>query len=134
LVHRYILQELMKNHSKNELPTCTKILDVVNADNTLPELKRTTLWKVLKILGFKWERRSRKNVLIERQDIRSRKNVLIERQDIILWRRRYLNSIRKFRSEVKSEKLPTATWKKDALVNWLLSKGILCDNTQLKSG
>ncbi|KAK9674966.1 hypothetical protein QE152_g40742, partial [Popillia japonica] len=33
---------------------------------------------------------------------------------------------------VKSEKLPTATWKKDALVNWLLSKGILCDNTQLK--
>ncbi|KAK9753711.1 hypothetical protein QE152_g1831 [Popillia japonica] len=25
--------------------------------------------------------------------------MLIERQDIILWRRRYLNSIRKFRSE-----------------------------------
>ncbi|KAK9736520.1 hypothetical protein QE152_g12392 [Popillia japonica] len=147
LVHRYILQELMKNHSKsaaikltakqlgigertvwdivkeidsignpssppkkrsrttiyddldegqksairrhvhsfflrNELPTCTKILDVVNADDTLPELKRTTLWKVLKKLGFKWEKR------------------------------------------IKSEKLPTATWKKDALVNWLLSKGI----------
>ncbi|KAK9696142.1 PQ loop repeat [Popillia japonica] len=52
----------------------TKILDVVNADDTLPELKRTTLWKVLKKLGFKWEKRSRNNMLIERQDI-------------ILWRR-----------------------------------------------
>ncbi|KAK9674643.1 hypothetical protein QE152_g40961, partial [Popillia japonica] len=35
------------------------ILDVVNAEDTLPELKRTTLWKVLKKLGFKWEKRSR---------------------------------------------------------------------------
>ncbi|KAK9730089.1 hypothetical protein QE152_g15524 [Popillia japonica] len=33
-----------------------EILDVVNADDTLPELKRTTLWKVLKKLGFKWEK------------------------------------------------------------------------------
>ncbi|KAK9744896.1 hypothetical protein QE152_g7338 [Popillia japonica] len=162
LVHRYILQELMKNHSKsaaikltakqlgigertvwdivkeidsignpssppkkrsrttiyddldegqksairrhvhsfflrNELPTCTKILDVVNADDTLPELKRTTLWKVLKKLGFKWEKRSRNNMLIERQDI-------------ILWRRRYLNSIRKFRSEGRKIYYLYETW------------------------
>ncbi|GJQ80571.1 hypothetical protein Trydic_g19975 [Trypoxylus dichotomus] len=31
----------------NELPTCTKLLNVISADDNLPQLKRTTLlWRI----------------------------------------------------------------------------------------
>lgn len=70
---------------------------MVNADDTLPTLKRTTLWKILKKLGFKWMKRSRNSALMERQDI-------------VLWRRRYLTSIRKFRAEGRKVYYLDETW------------------------
>ncbi|GJQ65366.1 hypothetical protein Trydic_g7478 [Trypoxylus dichotomus] len=33
---------------------------------------------------------------------------------------------------VKAEKIPTTAWKKDALVNWIISKGNITDNSLLK--
>lgn len=88
------------NHPKtctflnNELATCTKIFSVnilkimLTWSNELIcrlmqmivcNLKRTTLWKVLKKLRFKWVERSRENVLMERQGI------VLWRHRVVIW-------------------------------------------------
>ncbi|KAK5647894.1 hypothetical protein RI129_002786 [Pyrocoelia pectoralis] len=67
---------------KNELPTLEKVLRAINDDDSLPDFKRTSLWRVLRKLGFKYQNRSRKTILIEKKEI-------------VLWRRKYLTSIKK---------------------------------------
>uniref|UniRef100_A0A1Y1MHX5 Uncharacterized protein n=1 Tax=Photinus pyralis TaxID=7054 RepID=A0A1Y1MHX5_PHOPY len=67
-------------------PTMNSILASVNDDNDLPNFKRTTLFNLLKDMGFEFKKVGRKSILIERDDI-------------IRWRHKYLRRIRKLREE-----------------------------------
>ncbi|KAL4717838.1 hypothetical protein ACJJTC_000987 [Scirpophaga incertulas] len=71
---------------RNEPPTISKILQVMNDDPEMPKISKDTLRKILKHLNFKFV-------------ARSRKSTLIDRNDIITWRQRYLRSICQFRRE-----------------------------------
>ncbi|KAL4714164.1 hypothetical protein ACJJTC_008518 [Scirpophaga incertulas] len=54
---------------RNEPPTITKILQVMNDDPEMPKISKDTLRKILKHLNFKFVARSRKSTLIDRNDI-----------------------------------------------------------------
>lgn len=82
---------------KGELPTVKKVLSDINEDDTLPNFKRTTFQKILKHLKFKY---------IKRQ----RNNALIDRDDIVLWRRKYLHKIKKYREENRRIFYMDETW------------------------
>jgi hypothetical protein len=62
------------------------LLAAVNNDLDVPDFKRTTLFVLLKELGFVYEKRGNKAIMIERDDI-------------ISWRHKYLVQIKKFRNE-----------------------------------
>lgn len=51
----------------------------------LPRISRTNLWRLFKKLDFIWERR--------------KNNLLVEKPEIILWRLRYLTTIKRMRRE-----------------------------------
>ncbi|XP_060880057.1 uncharacterized protein LOC132951981 [Metopolophium dirhodum] len=71
---------------RRELPTIDRILAEVNKDPALPKFKRTAFDNIIKNLDFvftKWKKHS----------------VLTESEDLIVWRRNYLNDIRKYREE-----------------------------------
>ncbi|XP_023312763.1 uncharacterized protein LOC111692866, partial [Anoplophora glabripennis] len=68
------LDEAMKNsirrivHSfffKNEIPTLDKILTEIKSRQDLPQMSRSSLYKFMKQINFKYLKRSRKSVLIE---------------------------------------------------------------------
>lgn len=80
-----------------ELPTLAKVLNAINEDNTLPNMKVTSLRKVLKSLDFKFTKRQRNSILTERSDL-------------ISWRRKYLTSIRRFREEGRPIYYLDETW------------------------
>jgi len=80
-----------------ELPTIAKVLTAINDDGTLPNMKETSLRKVLKSLNFKF---------IKRQRI----SILTERSDLVSWRRKYLISIRQFREEGRPIYYLDETW------------------------
>lgn len=82
---------------RNEIPTVDSVLREVNADNDLPKFKRTTFYKLLKKLNFKFEKRGRKSLLIDRDEI-------------TIWRRDYLKKIRAFRRENKKIYYLDETW------------------------
>lgn len=63
----------------------------------MPPLSRSSLYKVLKKLGFVYEKRGSKCTLIEKPGI-------------ILWRRRYLNKIRTFRRQGRPIFYLDETW------------------------
>jgi transposase len=54
---------------KNQPPTLNSILAAVNNDLDLPDFKRTTLYVLLKELGFVYEKRENKATMIEKDDI-----------------------------------------------------------------
>ncbi|XP_050064347.1 uncharacterized protein LOC126553236 [Aphis gossypii] len=80
-----------------ELPNLNKILSVVNEDDTLPDFALTTLWRLLKSMGFQFSKRGRNSALIENDDIRA-------------WRRRYIRDIRKYREEGRPIYYLDETW------------------------
>lgn len=82
---------------KGELPTTKKVLQAVNADETLPNLGLTSLKKILKHLKFKYVKRSRNNCLIDRDDI-------------ALWRIKYLEKMRRFREQERPIYYLDETW------------------------
>ncbi|XP_072380521.1 uncharacterized protein [Diabrotica undecimpunctata] len=73
-----------------------KVLAAVN-DESLPNFKRSTFHKFLKSLDFKYVRRGRNSALLEREEI-------------ILWRRNFLKSIKKFREENRKIYYLDETW------------------------
>lgn len=81
----------------NELPTIDKVLQACNDDETLPNFKRSTFYKVMKKLKLKYA-------------TRCRKSGLIDRQEIVLWRIKYLNTILKMRNEGKTIYYLDETW------------------------
>ncbi|KAK8779162.1 hypothetical protein V5799_019499 [Amblyomma americanum] len=70
-------------YGKEEVRTLDSVLKAVNEDDDLPNFKETT-WRLMKDVGFTFEKRKRNLALIEQSDI-------------IAWRRRYLQAIKKFR-------------------------------------
>ncbi|XP_031342522.1 uncharacterized protein LOC116170342 isoform X1 [Photinus pyralis] len=93
-----ILRRLLHSFfERNEPPTLSKVLAVLHEDEDLPNLKRTTLWKLIKEIGFRFEKRSRNSVLREKDEI-------------ITWRRRFLREIRKYREEGRKLYFLDETW------------------------
>lgn len=62
------------------------MLRTINEDSTLPNFSCTSLRRILKDLNFEYTKRSRNSALIKREDI-------------VRWRRRYLESIKHYRSQ-----------------------------------
>jgi transposase len=91
---RQKVHSFWRNH---ELPTLEKIVQSVNEDESLPTLKRTTMYHLLKELNFVYTKRQRNSILMEREDL-------------ILWRRRYLKSIKQFREEGRTIYYLDETW------------------------
>ena len=54
---------------KNELPTIDEVLSEVNNDPQLPNFKRTSLYKLMKKINFKYQRRGRNSMLIDKDEI-----------------------------------------------------------------
>ncbi|CAK9834558.1 hypothetical protein ANTRET_LOCUS11073 [Anthophora retusa] len=81
---------------RNELPI-EKVLEVVNADPTLPNFKRTTFYKLLKSINFKFTRRGRDSFLNDREDI-------------VVWRRSYLRQLKQFREANRQIYYLDETW------------------------
>lgn len=82
---------------RNEIPTITKVLNKVNEDAMLPNFKRSTFDKILKDLNFKWKKRGRNSLLMDRQEI-------------VLWRREYLVKIKSFREQNRKIYYLDETW------------------------
>ncbi|CAI6376625.1 unnamed protein product [Macrosiphum euphorbiae] len=74
-----------------------KIYKIVYDDNQLPTVSRSTIFKLLKELKFSYVKRGRNSALTERTKL-------------ILWRRRYLRSIRSFREEGRHIYYLDETW------------------------
>ncbi|CAH2088520.1 unnamed protein product [Euphydryas editha] len=85
------------NINEGEIPTLQKILHAVNNDETLPTLSKTSLRRIIRHLKFKYMKKSRKSVLIDRGDI-------------VLWRVRYLHQIKKIREENRRIFYTDETW------------------------
>lgn len=69
-----------------KLPTVNEIHVAINNDESLPNFSRTTLFRVLKSLGFEYVNRGQNSALIDSNDL-------------ILGRRRYLRDLKKYRAE-----------------------------------
>lgn len=92
---RIIFEEFARNlvrrhvHSfwfKHEIPTVDKIYQAVSNDDSLPPISRTGLFRLLKDMGFKYSKRSRNGALTEKSEI-------------VLWRRQFLEDLRKYQKE-----------------------------------
>lgn len=82
---------------RNELPSVDKVLKDVNDDPLLPTFKRTTFYKLLKSLNFKFK-------------TRGRNSLLLDKDEIVLWRREYLQKIKRFRQEGRKVYYLDETW------------------------
>lgn len=92
-----IRRKVHEFYLKGELPTLNKILQAVNSDDMLPNFSRTSLWRLIKHLKFKYT-------------TKKRNSALIERSDIVLWRIKYLKKIKKFREEGRPIYYLDETW------------------------
>lgn len=82
---------------KREIPTVRKIHEVVANDESLPTISKTNLNYLLKEMDFKYTKRSRNSALTEKSEI-------------VLWRRRYLENLRKYREEGRHLYYLDETW------------------------
>ncbi|KAF0702701.1 DDE 3 domain-containing protein, partial [Aphis craccivora] len=78
------------------IPTLDKITTINNYE-TLPNISRTNLYRMLKFINFVYTKRSRNSALVEKDEI-------------ILWRKRYLADIRKYREEGRHIYYLDETW------------------------
>ncbi|XP_022178621.1 uncharacterized protein LOC111039411 [Myzus persicae] len=78
-------------------PTLNKIVIAVSEDDSLPTIKRTTMYALLKELNFEYTKRKRNGYLTERKDL-------------IVWRRNYLRSIKAYREEGRTLYYLDETW------------------------
>lgn len=82
---------------KNKPPTLNLVLNQINESENLPKLTRMTLYRILKDIGFRFEKRRNKAMLLERDDI-------------IVWRHSYLRKIREFKRKKKPLVYLDETW------------------------
>jgi len=92
---RIIFEEFQRNvvrrhiHSfwfKREIPTLVKIHRTVSGDASLPPISQVDLFRLLKYMGFKNSKRDGNGALTEKSEI-------------VLWRRRFLEDLRKYQKE-----------------------------------
>nr|XP_037286294.1 uncharacterized protein LOC119179331 [Rhipicephalus microplus] len=102
-------------YAKWEIPTLHSVKRTVNKDDDLPNFTKTTLWRLVKDIGFTFAKRKRNLALIERSDI-------------IAWRRRYLRAIKKFRGQGRCIIYLDETW-----VNVGHTKEYVWQDTTVKS-
>lgn len=88
-----IRRKVHEFYFNNDLPTLNKVLQAVNADENLPNFKRTTFYSLLKELNFTYINR-----------------ILTEKDDLIVWRRNYLRSIKRYREEGRLIYYLDETW------------------------
>ncbi|XP_072381874.1 uncharacterized protein [Diabrotica undecimpunctata] len=82
---------------RNEIPTIDRVLQQVNDDPNLPDFKRTTFYKLLKKLQFKFEKRGRNSMLTDRDDL-------------VIWRREFLRQIKDHRNGNRKIYYLDETW------------------------
>lgn len=82
---------------RREIPTVDKVHQAVSADDTLPLISRTNLFRLLKALDFRYIKRNRNSALTERNEL-------------VLWRRRYLLGIERYREEGRHIYYLDETW------------------------
>lgn len=92
-----IRRKVHQFYERGELPTVKSILKSVNEDETLPSFKRETMRRILLDIGFRFEKRKHRDLLIDREDI-------------IVWRRSYLRAIREFRRQGRTIYYTDETW------------------------
>ncbi|XP_022174497.1 uncharacterized protein LOC111036684 [Myzus persicae] len=73
------------------------MLQVINDDPDLPSFSRTSLQRLLKDLQFEYTKRNRNSALTKREDL-------------VLWRRKYIADIRRYRKEGKTIYFLDETW------------------------
>ncbi|KAH9360039.1 hypothetical protein HPB48_018477 [Haemaphysalis longicornis] len=78
--------EVQSMYAKREIPTLDSVRKAVNEDDDLPNFTKTTLWRLMKDMGFSYDKR-------------------IRNLGIIVWRRRYLRAIKEFRRQGRGESL-----------------------------
>ncbi|XP_040071785.1 uncharacterized protein LOC120844203 [Ixodes scapularis] len=82
---------------RGEILTLKKIAARFQEDEVLPSCSGSTLYRLLKDMGFEKQKRNRNSFLIEREDIAE-------------WRRRYLREIRKHRAQNRKIYFQDETW------------------------
>jgi len=82
---------------RNEPPTVKNLLPIIDADETLPDRGRTTIYKTLRDLGFVFKKWNRSSILIERDDIK-------------VWRCRFLRAMKKYRQSDRAIYYLDETW------------------------
>lgn len=82
---------------QKQIPTIDKIYDVVSRDETLPPISRTNLHKLLKLMDFEYTKRSRNSAMTEKDEI-------------AVWRRQYLENIKRYREEGRHIYFLDETW------------------------
>lgn len=89
IVHNFFLT--------NEIPTIDKVMKKIEENGTLGTFKRSSLHKILKKIGFKFNKRGRNSLLSDRDDI-------------FFWRRNYLRAIKNAREVGKKIYYLDETW------------------------
>ncbi|XP_026815523.1 uncharacterized protein LOC113555299 [Rhopalosiphum maidis] len=92
-----IRQKIHSFWFRREIPTLMKVLAVINEDSELPNLSRSGLYRLLADLNFEFTKRNRNSALTERNDL-------------ILWRRRFIRDIRRYRNEGRTIYFLDETW------------------------
>lgn len=82
---------------KNEIPNLKKLQAEISKDDSLPNISREVLIRTLRQMNIRYLKRNRKSMLIERDEI-------------VLWRRRYLEDIRKYRAAGRKIYYTDETW------------------------
>ena len=96
-VKSIIRRKVHNFYFNREIPTLDKILNAVQEDETLANVGRIKLGRILHQLNFSWEKHNRKSMLLDRQDI-------------IFWRRQYLRDMSRYRSEKRTIFYLDETW------------------------
>ncbi|XP_025196242.1 uncharacterized protein LOC112595312 [Melanaphis sacchari] len=82
---------------RREIPTVDKIHQAVSADKSLPAISRTNLFHLLKDLDFRYSKRSKNSAMTEKNEI-------------VVWRRMYLEYLKKYREEGRHIYFLDETW------------------------
>ncbi|XP_026815585.1 uncharacterized protein LOC113555472 [Rhopalosiphum maidis] len=85
---------------RKEVPTMIKVLMIMHENSNFPTFSNTSFRKILKDLNFEFIKISHDKY----------NNALIEKRDIVLWRRKYLESIKYYRQQNRPIYYLDETW------------------------